>query len=121
MAVSYNSLGNALLCAAEGQATPGSGGSGPIANVGCDNNWQAWAIGSRTQWNVDASTYLGLDIAYTQIQSASSSSGFIPAVSGQLTAPATTYCGAVSGNTACTVANEGVWSARFRVHRDFYP
>jgi hypothetical protein len=119
LAVSYNGLGNAGLCLAEGQGTTVSGS--PVANAGCDNNWQAWAIGSRTQWNVDASTYLGLDIAYTQIQSASSSSGFIPAVSGQLTAPATTYCGAVSGNTACTVANEGVWSARFRVHRDFYP
>jgi hypothetical protein len=122
MAVSYNSQGNALLCAAEGQNS--GGGSGSLsASPGCDNNWQAWAIGSRTQWNVDASTYLGLDIAYTRIQSASSSNGFLPsgATSGgtQATAPATTICNLNA--SACTVADEGVWSARFRVHRDFYP
>jgi len=118
LSVSYNSLGNAMLCGAEGQAT--GGGSGlPIANAGCNNNFQAWAIGTRTQWNIDASTYLGLDVAYTQIQSAASSTGFIPTASGQTTAPATTVCSTAAGG--CTVANEGVWSARFRVHRDFYP
>jgi hypothetical protein len=122
LAVSYNSLGNALVCAAQGDASNSS--SGPVAHAGCDNNFQAWAIGTRTQWNVDASTYLGLDIAYTKIESASSSTGFLPlgAASAQTVAPTTTVC-SISGSSggACTVANEGVWSARFRVHRDFYP
>jgi hypothetical protein len=120
MAVSYNSQANALLCAAEGDASGGSSGV-LVAHAGCDNNFQAWAVGSRTQWNIDASTYLGLDIAYTRIQSASSSTGIVPlgAVSAQATAPATTVC-SFSGS-GCTASDEGVWSARFRVHRDFYP
>src|SRR5450631_2202697 len=46
VAVSYNSQANALLCGAEGQASGGGTGS-PVAFAGCDNNWQAWAIGSR--------------------------------------------------------------------------
>jgi hypothetical protein len=121
LSVSDNSLGNAFLCAAEGQASAIGSGS-PVAFAGCNNNFQAWAIGTRTQWNVDASTYLGLDIAYTQIQSASSSTGLIPTAATNGTAqpvsPATTVCSTAVG---CTVANEGVWSARFRVHRDFYP
>jgi hypothetical protein len=113
MAVSYNSQANAMLCVLEGNGA--GGGSAALATAGCDNNWQAWAIGTRTQWNVDASTYLGLDIAYTQIQSASTSTGALPIT----VAPTTTVCSVAAGG--CTAANEGVWSARFRVHRDFYP
>jgi hypothetical protein len=119
-ALSYDDQANAILCALEGQShhVPGIG---PVAKVGCDNNWSEWAIGSRTQWNIDSSTYLGLDIAYTRIQSASSADGLLPhnGAAGATVAPTTTVC--TLPGSHCTASDEGVWSARFRVHRDFYP
>ena len=110
LAVSYNSQANAMLCVLEGAANGAGSGSTAVAAAGCDNNWQAWAIGSRTQWNVDSQTSLGLDIAYTRVQSASSANGFIPS-------------GVVPSTTVLpkTVDDDAVWSARFRVHRNFYP
>ena len=41
-----------------------------LANAGCNNNWNWWWVGSRTQWNVTKDFYIGLDVAYTKIQSA---------------------------------------------------
>ena len=40
-----------------------------VAN-GCNNNWKYWDIGTRTQFNVDSQTYVGLDVIYTKLQSA---------------------------------------------------
>ena len=42
-----------------------------VANAGCDNNWPAWWIGSRTQWNVTKDFYMGVDVAYPKLQSMS--------------------------------------------------
>ena len=45
-------------------------GSLAVANAGCDNNWNWWWVGTRTQWNVTKDFYMGLDVAYTKISSA---------------------------------------------------
>ncbi len=88
-AVSYNSSANATLCTLE----VGAGGT-------CDNNWSTWWIGSRTQWNVTKNLYVGLDVLYSKLKSATGTSA----------------AGAALATT--DVDNVGV---RFRVHRDFYP
>ena len=36
-----------------------------VAN-GCNNNFQYWTVGTRTQFNVDSQTYIGLDVIYTE-------------------------------------------------------
>jgi len=87
-AVSYNATANAVLCTGEAGAT----GT-------CNNNWNTYWIGSRTQWNVTKNLYVGLDVMYSKLKSAT----------------ATTVAGVTTGND---VDNVGV---RFRVHRDFYP
>jgi len=111
--VKYNSQANALLCAAEGQANTAQAvaGANSIANAGCNNNFDFWAVGSRTQWNVTKSFYMGVDVAYGKIHSASSATGLNP-VFGSATA-----CTA----GACRVGDRDNWTARFRVHKDFYP
>jgi hypothetical protein len=120
LAVSYNSQANAMLCALEGNANGAGAGSTAVADAGCNNNWQAWSLGSRTQWNIDPSTYLGLDIAYTRVQTMGTANGLLPLAAAATTVSlATTVC-QVSSQT-CTTSDQGVWSARFRVHRDFYP
>ena len=57
----YSANANAYLCAAELFA---------LAN-GCNNNWQYFDIGSRTQFNVDSQTYIGLDVIYTELKAGS--------------------------------------------------
>jgi hypothetical protein len=105
-AVSYNSQGNAILCADEGNAN--GNGTAAVATAGCNNNWSTWWLGSRTQWNVTKDFYLGLDVMYAKLRSAD-----------------------VGNDTALLAAN-GIgsfvpkidpdnWQFRLRVHRDFYP
>ncbi len=64
---SYNATANALLCTAYGAGT--GQGTLALASAGCDNNWNQWWIGSRTQWNVTKDFYMGLDVAYTKFES----------------------------------------------------
>ena len=87
-AVSYNATANGVLCTGEVGAT----GT-------CNNDWSTYWIGSRTQWNVTKNLYVGVDVMYSKLKSAT----------------ATTVGGVAYGND---VDNVGV---RFRVHRDFYP
>jgi hypothetical protein len=121
MDVKYGGQANALLCFAEstaGNVQATGSGVAAVALPGCDNNWQAWSLGSRTQWNVTKDFYMGVDVAYTKVQSASSASGFVPFNN----IPTNTVCGAAGAPAHCQVASdEGSWSVRFRVHRDFYP
>jgi hypothetical protein len=36
--------------------------------VVCDNNFNVWTIGTRTQFNIDSNTYLGLDVVYEKLE-----------------------------------------------------
>jgi hypothetical protein len=104
--VKYGEQANAILCTLQGD-----GGFGSNA-VACwlrqQLNW--WWVGTRTQWNVTKDFYIGLDVAYTKIQSAQSSDGLFLGPF-----PAGTNTG------ARTITDTDNWQARFRVHRDFYP
>ena len=63
--VSYNDEANAILCTNTTVAVVG-GVSG-----GCDNDFARWQIGSRTQWNVTKQFYMGFDVVYQKIETAS--------------------------------------------------
>ncbi|MGH6684315.1 MAG: porin [Pseudolabrys sp.] len=95
MATSYNSTANAMLCASE------------AIGAGCNNNWNYWDIGTRTQFNVDSQTYIGLDVIYTKLDQ--SQPGLY--VSGQASAPVAVR----------TLGDQSAWIAEMRVHRNFYP
>ena len=79
------------------------GGTTAVAINGCDNDWQTWWVGSRTQWNVTKDFYMGVDVLYSKLESAN----FVNA--GTFAAP-----------TGVTTDVDN-WMFRFRVHRDFYP
>ncbi len=104
-ATSYDTAANGIVCTAQGFGAAG------VAAAGCNNNWNTWWVGSRTQWNVSADTYLGLDAVYSSLQGASSPTGFQAA--GNI--PAST------ATTAITTSTVGNFITRFRVHKDFYP
>jgi hypothetical protein len=109
-AVSYSGSGNAMLCSVEGTGAGSGAGTTAIANPGCDNNWNTWWLGSRTQWNVTKDFYLGVDVMYSKLQSGSLPNGLLP--------PSSLVFGS---NSVTTVSDVDNWSFRFRVHRDFYP
>ena len=110
-AVAYGDVANSILCGF------GPTGAATAALLGCDNDWQTWWVGSRTQWNVTKDFYMGLDVLYSKIQSANL--GLATPIGG---GPAFVNTARASG-TAGALPLEDVdnWSFRFRVHRDFYP
>jgi len=103
----YGSSANSILCAAEG-AGAGSG-SGAAAAAGCNNNWDDWGVGSRLQWDVTKSFYIGVEAIYQNLDSAS-----LPA--GKLTTPIT-----LANSGATTVSNQSNWEFTVRMHKDFLP
>jgi len=94
-AVSYNDVANRLI--ANGNLSPAPG---------FDNDWSTWWLGSRTQWNVTKDFYMGVDVMYAKLRSATTNNGLVQ--------------GFAIGS-ATTVSDVDNWQFRFRVHRDFYP
>ena len=136
-AVNYNSQANAMLCSIEGfSAVPGvtngtalnpipngTGlGTAAVAAPGCNNNWNTWWLGTRTQWNVTPDTYFALELMYERMQSATSVNGLAP--TGSVSSGFAAASGVVPGTTATTGQSLGSndnYMVRFRVHKDFYP
>ena len=74
-AVSYNTTANNQLCAVEnsaatGATTPILGATGAIATPGCNNNWSTWYAGTRVQYDVTKSFYIGVEGLYSELNSA---------------------------------------------------
>jgi hypothetical protein len=58
---------------------------------------------------------MGLDVAYLKVDGASTTSG-------QVLGGAVVPNGAINSTVGFkNLSDEGIWMARFRVHRDFYP
>ena len=106
VAFSYNDTATAILCG----AAQNSGAYGSITG-GCgsgDMNFQHWNIGTRTQWNVDASTYLGVEVVYEKLQTA-------------LGGKSATFGSAQQPVVLRTFDDQDNWTVQARIHRNFYP
>ncbi len=104
--VSYGTNANAMLCSAAGFGA--NFGTQATAIAGCNNNWSVWFVGSRTQWDVNKNFYLGVDVLYERMNSATTPTGTVGTAN-------------FGFGSATTVANLGSWQFRFRMHRDFLP
>jgi hypothetical protein len=109
--VKYGSSANAMLCSLEAGGNGAGIGSAAVATAGCNNNWSTWGIGSRTQCDVTKTFYLGVEVLYSDLQSAKSFNGLVPTNN--------TFAGATTATTR--VANESNWYVGVRAHRDFLP
>jgi len=130
-ATSYNATGNDQLCVGE------LGGGTPIAfthvttgalagftlgpafsanGAACNNNFNVWTVGTRTQFNIDSSTYLGVDVVYEKLETGLS--GML-ANYGNGSANGTGITGAGTGPR--NVTDQSALMVHFRVHRNFYP
>jgi hypothetical protein len=112
MAIRYDDAANNMLCALEGQGT--GAGSRAVADPGCNNDWNYWVVGSRLQWDVTKSFYLGVEALYLQQDSASSATGFVPRAVG-LGPP--TLCSLGD----CRSSDNHEWAFTVRMHKDFLP
>jgi hypothetical protein len=115
MAETYGTQANAILCTLEGN---GAGvGTGAVAAAGCNNNWSYWTAGTRLQWDVTKSFYIGVEALYMNLNTAQpNTAGTIPTVLG---GAAPSACSAATGN--CTTANQTDWALTIRMHKDFLP
>ena len=112
----YNTSANAMLCSMEGGGNGAGVGTASVATAGCNNNFNYWTAGSRLQWDVTKSFYIGVEALYMKLNSATTFNGLLP-TSVALAAPST--CSAAAGN--CTVSNPSDWSFTLRMHKDFLP
>ena len=108
----YSASANTNLCTSI--AAGGTGIDAAIAGIasgaaGCNNNYSLWNIGTRTQWNIDSQTAMGIDIMYQSLGTASSGLVVtVPAVGSQAAA-------------VRSLSDQGSWMGQFRIHRNFYP
>jgi hypothetical protein len=113
-AESYSTLANGILCSAEGGGNGAGLGTAATATAGCNNNWSYWTAGTRLQWDVTKSFYIGVEALYIKYNSAQTFNGLIPSAVG-----VASTCSLANGN--CAVANESDWAFTLRMHKDFLP
>ena len=106
MQVNYNSQANAMICAGAGNGT--LVGTAATATPGCNNNWSYWGAGSRLQWDVTKSLYLGVEALYTHLNGAATSDGLIHGYT-------------INGASAFVSSGQDAWSFTARIHKDFLP
>ncbi len=122
MSVSYNGQANAMLCAAEGNGngngTAGHNGSAAVALAGCDNNWQIATAGTRFQYDVTKTLYLGVEFLYQRYYTGSfPNPGNLVSFLGQSVngfSPGTT-------SPVSTIKDQQNLAITARIHKDFLP
>ncbi len=109
MKVEYNDTANNILCVAAGDGN-GKGGTEALANPGCNNDWSIWSVGSRLQYDVTKSFYLGVEALYSRMNGGSTSDGLLHGYA--LNAPA---------NPITVESHADNWVFTARMHKDFLP
>jgi hypothetical protein len=103
---------NANLCSAAGFGNT-LAGTLAVAGAGCNNDWSNWGIGSRTQWDVTKTFYLGVEVLYTQLNSATTGTGLVVGPAG--------FASYAFGGATVNEARSSNWLVSVRAHRDFLP
>ena len=115
-AVSYGKgtgSANDMLCSAVGGGNGAGTGAVAVATPGCNNNWSNWGVGSRTQWDVTKTFYLGVEVLYQNLHSAQTGTGSVIGPAG--------FASYAFGGATVNEANASNWSVTVRAHRDFLP
>ncbi len=100
---------NSMLCVGEGLGA--GAGTTAVAIPGCNNNWDVWGVGSRLQWDVTKSFYVGVEAIYQHVDSAQTG------LAGNAITPALT----LANSGATTWSNTSNWLFTLRMHKDFLP
>jgi len=123
--VDYGDSANRAICNAQSTANIGaspfatpSAVGGAIAftaaqvnNGACSNNWAFWTVGSRTQYNFTPWFYVGFDVIYQRLQTASNGTVATYTALGGTAKPTAFYA----------ITDQDNYGLRIRVHRDIVP
>jgi hypothetical protein len=113
MKVEYNTQANAILCSAEGFGN-GVGGTGALATPGCNNNWAIATGGTRFQYDVTKSLYLGVEFLYQHY--------YTMQTPGMVLGPTLATTFATSGyGSASPLKDQNNLAITARIHKDFLP
>ena len=103
--VEYGTTAKSLIaannCAAAGGALTNYRGS-------CDPDWSLWRLASRTMWNPVANLDVGIEVAYSKINTGFAGTATVANSNGL-------------GRGTYAIEDQDVWSATFRVQRSFWP
>jgi hypothetical protein len=108
MDVSYGDTAKALIAAAGCQGA--NRGAAVFTNVtvaNCNPDWSEWRVASRTMWNPVANLDVGVEVAYSKVNTAWGGAATVATANGL----AGTY----------NISDESVWTAAVRVQRSFWP
>jgi hypothetical protein len=126
--VRYNDDANTALCDIENGVTNVNGGTvfkTAINRVvpGCSNNWNTWWVGTRNQWDITKSFYMGVDVLYQKLDSATPNATNTIVANSSVTGAQTVNIGGstVPNAVAGSIKDVDNWAIRFRVHKDFLP
>jgi hypothetical protein len=105
--VSHNATANFMMC------TSALGVAPVPAGFRCNMDFQAWNIGSRTQWEPVRGLIMGVDVIYNRLETATFKN------------PAGNFvgAGAILANSPGVKSNSDAdsWTGTFRIQRDFVP
>jgi Porin subfamily len=113
----YSDAANTALCNAQtnllgGAVTFGAAGLAGTSGIGaCNNNWNLWTVGSRSQYNFTPWFYVGFDVLYTKLETAAN--GAIVTY--------TALNGTAKPTALYGITNQDNYALRIRVHRDLVP
>jgi hypothetical protein len=82
-----------------------------VAQGACSNNFNWWQLGSRTQYNFTPWFYVGFDVIYQKLETASKDA----------TVAYTSLGGTAKPTAFYTIQNQDNYGLRIRVHRDIVP
>jgi Porin subfamily len=82
-----------------------------VAQGACNNNFNWWQVGSRTQYNFTPWFYVGFDVIYQKLETASAGN----------TVTFTSLAGAAKPTAFYQIQNQDNYGLRVRVHRDIVP
>jgi len=109
LSTTYTDAGKLAIC----NAFSGTSGIGTAAAAaGCDPNWSAYNIGSRTQWQPVKDLAINFDLMYMKLNSMKTATG-LAAVGAISTAGI--------GAGTYTVSDQSAWVGTIRVERSFVP
>jgi hypothetical protein len=108
ISTSYDSQANAILCALGGNGTAAAGVF--TATPGCNMNWSMYGVSSRLQWDVTKTFYLGVEVLYDHMNSATTSDGLIHG-----------FTTGAPNSPQFASSNMNTWAATVRMHKDFLP
>jgi Porin subfamily len=112
--VRYNGEANNNLCAFE--TGVGFIGTNAQPRAGCNNNWNAWFVATRLQYDFTKTLYLGVEVLYNKIDTAQ--------LPGNTLTPAEILRIAPAGNglqPGASIKDQDNIAITARIHKDFLP